>query len=234
MAARQHKLEKNDEGAQAGPERQCAVTRSVQAADKLIRFVASPSGVIVPDLDRRLPGRGVWLSGEKLILERAISGKVFARSLKQPAAAEPDLAERTGALIVKRACDTLALANKAGLVICGFQQVDAALDKAAISVLVHASEAAADGRSKLDRKFGAVQRAGGKPAPVVAFLTIAQMSLALGRASVVHAGLSPGGLTERFLREAERVSRYYALPGTLSTPESPGGDTRIEGEADKA
>ena len=45
-----------------GPERSCVVTRVVKAPEDLIRFVAGPDGVIVPDLRRKLPGRGVWTS----------------------------------------------------------------------------------------------------------------------------------------------------------------------------
>ena len=43
-----------------GPERSCVVTRTVKAPDDLIRFVAGPDGMLVPDLRRKLPGRGVW------------------------------------------------------------------------------------------------------------------------------------------------------------------------------
>ncbi len=46
------------------------------------------------------------------------------------------------------------------------------------------------------------------PAAIVDVLTIAQMSLAIGRGSVVHAALIPGGLSDRFLEEAERLCRY--------------------------
>jgi len=57
-------------------------------------------------------------------------------------------------MLVRRAMDTLALANKAGLVCAGFQQVDSALDKATVAVLLHGSDAAADGCQKLDRNSG--------------------------------------------------------------------------------
>ncbi len=37
----------------------CAVTRQVAPTDDLIRFVLSPTGEVVPDLKRKLPGRGL-------------------------------------------------------------------------------------------------------------------------------------------------------------------------------
>ena len=47
-----------------GSLRRCIVTRSELSPDDLIRFVADPSGGIVPDIARKLPGRGVWVTGE--------------------------------------------------------------------------------------------------------------------------------------------------------------------------
>jgi hypothetical protein len=79
--------------------------------------------------------------------------------------------------------------------------------------LVHGAEAAEDGRGKLDRKFTAICRGQGRPGIIVDWLTIAQLSLAIGRSNVVHAGLKQGGATNRFLREAERLRRYRSGMG---------------------
>ena len=38
--------------------RMCAVSRDVRPIDELIRFVVTPSGEVVADLKRKLPGRG--------------------------------------------------------------------------------------------------------------------------------------------------------------------------------
>ena len=39
-----------------------SLTRAVKPVDELIRFVVAPDGAVVPDLKRRLPGRGVWVT----------------------------------------------------------------------------------------------------------------------------------------------------------------------------
>ena len=44
------------------PQRRCLVTREVKGQDQMIRFVLDPGGHVVPDVDGRLPGRGMWLS----------------------------------------------------------------------------------------------------------------------------------------------------------------------------
>lgn len=216
MAQTRQTRRKLDPGSLAadGVQRMCAVTRSESSPDALIRFVRAPDGALTPDLDHRLPGRGVWVECSRQVIEKAVKTKAFARSLQADVAVPADLADRLDAMLARRAADALALANKAGAVICGFQQVDAALEKDAVEVLVHGSDAAQDGRGKLDRKFKAIQQDKDRNAAVIDNLTSEEMSLAMGRLSVVHAALIPGGLAKRFQREAERVSRFRST----STP----------------
>lgn len=191
-----------------GIQRMCAVTRMEASPDALIRFVRSPDGQLTPDLDHRLPGRGVWVECARKTVEKAIKTKAFTRSLQAAVEVPGDLTDRLEAMLVRRAVDALALANKAGCVIAGFQQVDTALEKDGVAVLMHGFDAAEDGRGKLDRKFKAIQREKGREVAIIDNLTIEEMSLAMGRPSVVHAALIPGGLAKRFQREAERVARF--------------------------
>jgi len=60
-------LDQADRGprsAAAATERLCIATRTVRPVGQLIRFVAGPEG-LVPDLKRRLPGRGVWVTARR-------------------------------------------------------------------------------------------------------------------------------------------------------------------------
>jgi uncharacterized protein len=224
MAKRQNRLaqDETEPGSVPGPERLCAVTRQCLDSKALIRFVLSPDAVIVPDLDRRLPGRGVWIGCDRRLVERAVATQVFSKSLKVKADAPANLAERVDGLIAKRTAAALSLANKAGLVIAGFEKIFAALDKGPVRAVLHGTDAAADGRSKIDRKYKAIQASRGVSATIVDVLTIAQMSLAIGRGSVVHAALTPGGLSDRFLEEAERLRRYRH-PTIEAAPETDPG-----------
>lgn len=223
MAKRQNRatLDGTETTSVAGQERLCAVTRETRDPSALIRFVLSPDGIIVPDLDRSLPGRGVWVGCDRTLVEKAVATQAFSKSLKMKAEAANDLADRVDDLILKRVTGALSLANKAGLAVAGFEKVFAALEKGPVRAILHGADAAADGCSKIDRKYKAIQADRGLPAAIVNVLTIDQMSLAIGRGSVVHAALIPGGLADRFLEEAERLRRYRhsaieAVPETSS------------------
>ncbi|WP_291000466.1 RNA-binding protein [Hyphomicrobium sp.] len=201
-------LDDTDDGDVRGSLRRCIVTRHELPPDDLIRFVADPSGTIVPDVTRKLPGRGVWVTSERAAVEAAVRSNAFAKSLKRHVNARPDLPQAVEALFVERLLNALSLANKAGLVSTGAEKVDKLLDSGRAAALLHGADGTPEGRRKLDAKFMAIQRDKGKPAPIVDCLTIEQLSLAIGRSNVVHAGLIQGGATTRFLSQAERLRRY--------------------------
>jgi predicted RNA-binding protein YlxR (DUF448 family) len=193
-----------------GPVRTCIVTRSAHPADELLRFVAAPDGTVVPDIRGRLSGRGAWIVCSKAAVAAAVRRKAFGRALEQAVTAPPDLADQVERLLVKRAMEALSLANKAGLVVTGFTKVEAEIAAGTVAVLIHGADAAEDGRLKLERRLKGASRASGKSVPVCNGLTVEQLSLALGRANVVHACLSTGGATAMFLAEVERLGRYRA------------------------
>ena len=195
--------------------RLCALSRAERPPGDLIRFVVSPDGLLTPDLARRLPGRGVWVTADRASVEGAVKAKAFARSLKQPVTIPPDLPDLIERLLEKRAGESLALANKAGAAVSGFDKVDETIAAGKAALLVHGSDAAKDGRGKLDRKFAAVQGERGRQAPIFDDLTITQLSLAMGRSNVVHAALIYGGVTDKFTIEAERLKRFRS---GVSTP----------------
>src|SRR2546423_7395863 len=97
-----------------GTERLCALTREVKPIDELIRFVAAPDGAIVPDLKRRLPGRGVWVTATRSAVNEAVKRNVFARSLKREVRAARDLGAEVERQLESAALDALGIAHKAG------------------------------------------------------------------------------------------------------------------------
>src|ERR1700734_1201751 len=179
-------------------ERMCVATRTVRPVDDMIRFVIGPDGEAVPDLKRKLPGRGVWVTATQDALSDAVKRKTLARGFKREVRLPADLVARTGQLLERAALDALAMAGKAGLVATGFTRVEAALAEEDVIALLHAAEAAADGVRKLD---AAQRRRRTEHGPIVTIglLTSAQLDLALGRPNVVHAALLAGPPSDTFL-----------------------------------
>jgi hypothetical protein len=83
-------------------------------------------------------------------------------------------------------------------------------------VLVAARDGAADGRRKLRRLAPELPQ-------VVAFAS-AELGAALGRESVVHVAVAPGGLAQRLLQDVERLAGFrpdvIVPPGALGPLDS--------------
>ena len=107
--------------------RMCAVSREVRPIDELIRFVVSPEGTVVPDLKRKLPGRGLWVSASRAAVAEAVRRNQFSRGFKRDIRAAKTLPEDTENLLVRGAIEALAMAAKAGQVVSGFGKVEDAL-----------------------------------------------------------------------------------------------------------
>ncbi len=188
--------------------RLCAVTRAEKDPEELIRFVAGPDGTIAPDLARKLPGRGVWVSSDRATVAEATARGVFAKSLKKQVKVPPDLADLVERLLLERCRSGLSFAKKAGLVTQGYMKVDAAISAGEAVGLVQAADGADDGVERLGRKFTGITTQLGLNAQIVRELTSAELSLAIGRANVIHAALAEGGQTRRFLADCLRLHRY--------------------------
>jgi uncharacterized protein len=194
--------------------RMCAVTRQVRPIDELIRFVVSPQGEVVPDLKRKLPGRGLWISASRQAVAEAVRRNQFGKGFRREVRPAATLAADTEALLVRSVVEALAMAAKAGQVVSGFSKVEDALRQrqaqAQIQALIHASDGAADGIRKLDALVR--QNAGindeSNQFPVVTALTSEQLDLALGRSNVIHAALLAGPASKTFLSRSQILVRY--------------------------
>ena len=198
--------------------RRCIVTGDVLPEARLIRFVASPDGEIVPDVEAKLPGRGLWVRSDKDAVATAAKKQLFARAAKAQAPA--DLAARAEARLVERMLALLGIARRAGELILGFDQVERALrgDRPP-ALIVEAAEASREGK----RKLQAAALARGVAPFVIGALTNAELSLAVGRENVVHAALKSGRIAEGLIFDAGRLAGFRSLQPWVWGGYSPGG-----------
>ena len=194
--------------------RMCAVTREVRPIGELIRFVVSPQGEVIPDLKRKLPGRGLWVSASRRTVAEAVRRNQFSKGFKREIRAAATLPADTEALLVRSATEALAMVAKAGQVVSGFSKVEGAIRDGQAQALIHASDGAADGIRKLDaivrQKHGNPGESQESPTefPIVNVLTSEELDLALGRSNVIHAALLAGPASKTFLSRCQILVRY--------------------------
>ncbi|BAM86078.1 conserved hypothetical protein [Bradyrhizobium oligotrophicum S58] len=204
--------------------RMCAVSREVRPIGELIRFVVGPTGEVVPDLKRKLPGRGLWITASRQAVAEAVRRNHFSRGFKANVRVHPTLAEDLEALLARSALEALGIAAKAGQVVSGFTKVEAALSqrqsRTTLAALIHAADGAADGIRKLDAlvrptdgdQGQGIQGQGAQgqalPFPIISCLTSAELDLALGRSNVIHAAVLAGPASRTFLSRSQTLVRY--------------------------
>ena len=186
------------------PERRCIVTGDVQPKAGLVRFVVSPEGMVVPDLAGKLPGRGIWVTADRTAIETAAKKGLFSRAARMPVTVPEGLAGLVEAGLARRVVDLISLARKAGLAVAGFEKVKGWLADGKAKVLLQASDGSDRGKGKLwtpqgGRWFGC--------------LTASELGLAFGRDSVIHGALGAGGLSQRVVEEAAKLSGLRATIG---------------------
>ena len=110
---------------QEKPQRSCLGCRLSQDRDRLIRFVLSPGGEVVPDLEARLPGRGAYTCISEACLRDALRQKQFSRAFKRDVTVlSPDeMAGQISGIMQKRLLGYVGLANRAGQIVSGGSMV---------------------------------------------------------------------------------------------------------------
>lgn len=186
----------------ASPVRRCLVTGEERPKAELVRFVIGPDGTVVPDVDGRLPGRGLWTLAQRDIVAAAVARRLFSRAAKRAVSTDPDLPDRVAALLLRRCVDGLGLARRAGQAVAGFEQVRSWLDRDRCGALVVAADASSEGRRKL-----------GTDLPVAAVLGAGELGAAFGREALTYVGVARGELAKRIVVDSARLAGFRATAG---------------------
>lgn len=162
----------------------------------MIRFVLGPNRELVPDLAGRLPGRGLWLSAEADVLERALVRGAFAKAARGPVHSPPDLRQRIEDGLRSRIRDLVGFARRGGQAVCGWQAAKEMLLAGRCGLLVEARDGSTAERQRL---------LGHREIAVVTPLDAAALGAVFGRDRAVHVAVAPGRMAESIAAEAARL-----------------------------
>ena len=176
--------------------RRCILTGGQFDSRRLIRLALSPDGIVAPDVRARAPGRGAWIGVTREALELAITkgqlaGKLKA-AFKTPNVILPDnLAQIIDNALTGELLQRLGLEAKASQLISGAEKVETAARMGQVALLLHAGDAAENGRRSLDQawRVGSEEEGTGLQGPVLPF-DRDQLSQGLGRNNCVHIAIT--------------------------------------------
>jgi predicted RNA-binding protein YlxR (DUF448 family) len=194
--------------------RRCILSGDRADPENLVRLAIGPDGDVLPDVRAKAPGRGAWIGVARPELEKALAnGKLkgaLARAFKTgPIIVPDDLPERIGAALLQTLLDRLGLEARASMVLTGSEKIDTAARRGQVRMLLHASDAAADGSRKLDQAWRVGEgEEGTELSGVVLPVDRGALSMAMGRDNVVHIAVTDERAATR-LRAALRRWQSY-------------------------
>jgi uncharacterized protein len=203
----------------AAPERRCVLSGAHDERGALIRLAISPEGAVMPDIQARAPGRGAWIGVDRSALETALAkGKLkgaLARAFKGAGLTIPDdLPQLIDDGFRRTVLAQLGMAAKAGALITGADKIDGAARGGQVALLLHAADAAEDGRRKRDQSWRVGEDAEGSgQAGTVLPLARDALGQALGRDNVVHLAIIDAGWAQRI----DNLLTRWHLYATWST-----------------
>ncbi len=203
--------DEDDAEDESGPLRRCIVTRERQSPERMIRFVVGPDRHIVPDLRANLPGRGLWLSARRDVLETALARKAFARAARAEVLVPVDLAALIEAALTRRVIEVLGLTRRAGQAVSGFAKAREWLVADRAALIVQASDGSAEERTRL---------LSGRAVPVIAPLPAHVLGRIFGRDHAVHVAVSAGRLATMLRTEDVRLG---GICRSRTEADQPGG-----------
>ncbi|WP_243406095.1 DUF448 domain-containing protein [Sphingosinicella sp. YJ22] len=231
-------LELSDDGSSGHvPERTCILTREAAPRASLIRLALGPDGTVAPDVRAKAPGRGAWIGVDRAALEAAqAKGKLkaaLARAFKTGAVTIPDdLGARIEAALRQAVLDRLGLEARAGNLVTGGEKIDVALRRGEVRLLIHASDAAADGRGKRDQALR-VGTDGEERQGLVFPADRTILSLALGRQNVVHVAILDPAAAARVRDLLSRWGAFIGRDAALEAASAASGASAHHGAAER-
>ena len=148
------------------------------------------------DVLEKLPGKGIWLSCDKVLLEKTVRDRLFARVTKKSITVPETLLDDVEKMLTNRVISLISLARKSGRAVAGYEKVKHWLSKDLATVLVQSQDGSKRGKSKLSTPRGGT---------FIDCLKTSELGLAFGRQTVIHCALASGGITQRVVHDALRL-----------------------------
>jgi uncharacterized protein len=205
------------------PERRCVISGERGPKSGLVRLALGPDGQVAADVRARAEGRGAWIGVDRATLEVAIAkGKLkgaLNRAFKTSDIFVPaDLAERIESALARTAIDRLGLEARSGALLTGSEKIEQAARSGKVYLLLHASDAAADGNRKLDQAWRVgLDQEGSGIGGLVLSVDRSILAAALGRENVVHIALIDKAAAARVRTALDRW-HYFIGRETVALP----------------
>jgi predicted RNA-binding protein YlxR (DUF448 family) len=180
--------------------RKCIATGVIKPKDELLRFVKTPDSRLVPDFNKKLDGRGLYVSISKKALKTALDKNLFIKSIHLHLKIEDNFLEMVEQLLYKRGLEFINLARKAGALVTGFEKVKESILKNKAAFLVEATDAGQDGSEKI--------RSVAKNLEIVKIYNVEDLDTALDKVNTVHVAILKSDIAKTVYENLKRYQTF--------------------------
>ena len=173
-------------------ERKCIVEGTVKPVAELLRFVEL-NNALLPDFNKKLPGKGMYVTGNRLSLTKALEKKLFNKASRHNLKIAEGFAEMVEDLIKQKALDSLNLARKAGA---------EAVKKNKVDFIVEAADAGDDGKEKV--AFFA------KSIEIFNLFSIDELDMALNKENTVHLAVLKSDMSRMVYNNLKKYQNFLS------------------------
>lgn len=181
-------------------ERRCIVSGKVKPAAELLRFVKTEDSRLVPDFNKKIPGRGLYVTNSRKMLKTALDKNLFVKSIHQNLKIEDNFLETVEALLHKKGLEAINLARKAGAAVAGFEKVKESILKNKAAFVIAAADAGKDGSEKME--------ALSKDLEILKIYTINELDNALDKVNTVYIAVLKSSIAQMVYTNLKRYQSF--------------------------
>jgi hypothetical protein len=180
-------------------ERKCIYEGVVKPISEMLRFVEL-NNALLPDFNKKLPAKGMYITCNRFMLEKAIEKKLFHKVSRHNLRISEDFVDNVEMLIKQKALNSINLARKSGGVICGFEKVKEAVKKNSVKFIIEATDAGRDGKEKV--AFFA------KSIEIFNLFSIDELDVALNKENTVHVGVLKNSMSDTLYQDLKKYQNF--------------------------
>lgn len=183
--------------------RKCVLSGKILNKEELLRFVTLKDGTMLPDFNKKIDGRGFYVSNSKKLLLSLVEKHPFNKILHKKVVYAENTPEIVENILAKKGLETLNLARKAGDLVLGFEKVKELIIKGRAAFVIEASDAGADGKQKIAELSTDLEK--------FTLYDTATLSIALDRENTVYLAVKKGKMSEAAKLALKRYQTFLDI-----------------------
>jgi len=180
-------------------ERKCILEGTVKPTSELLRFVEL-NNELLPDFNKKLPAKGMYVTANKLALQKALDKKLFHKVSRHNLKIAENFMEEITDLVKKNALNSLNLARKSGALLTGFEKVKEAIKKDSVEFIIEANNAGADGKEKMVLLAKNIE--------IFNLFSIDELDMALNKENTVHVAVLKSNISRMVYDNLKKYQNF--------------------------